>query len=134
MASLGVAFGSNQSGTVPYSNETAERMDREAKSIVDEAYRRTISLVEERKEELVKVAEMLIEKETISHDDVFELIGARGFAGESDAAYQEFVHSTSKFGGGGAAAAGEDGGEEGGDRNNEIDNKEEVPPLNLTPA
>ena len=100
MASLGVAFGSNQSGTVPYSNETAERMDREAKSIVDEAYRRTISLVEERKEELVKVAEMLIEKETISHDDVFELIGARGFAGESDAAYQEFVHSTSKFGGG----------------------------------
>ena len=63
-------FGTNQSGTVSYSNETATMMDREAKLIVDEAYARTIALVEEKREELEKVAELLIEKETISHDDV----------------------------------------------------------------
>jgi len=93
-------FGTNQSGTVSYSNETAFMMDQEAKKIVDQAYARTIALVEERREEIEKVAELLIEKETISHDDVLELVGERGFEGEADQSYQEYVHSKNTWGAG----------------------------------
>lgn len=74
-----------------YSDATAQAMDEEAKRIVDEAYARTVRLIEERKEEVQKVAQLLLEKETIHHDDVLELVGERPF--EKDPAYQQYVSS-----------------------------------------
>lgn len=76
-------------GDKPYSDSTAEAMDDEARTMVDAAYRRTVELIRERKEEVEKVANLLLEKETITHDDMIELIGKRPFDG--DALYQEFV-------------------------------------------
>ena len=73
----------------PYSDATANAMDEEAKLIVDQAYQRTLNLLMDRKEELTKVAAMLLEKETITHDDVIDLIGPRPF--KSDPQYDEFV-------------------------------------------
>ena len=73
----------------PYSEKTAKAMDEEAKTIVDEAYKRTLDLLRERKKEVELVAKMLLEKETIVHDDVSELIGPRPFKG--DPQYEEFV-------------------------------------------
>eukprot|EP00980_Cylindrotheca_fusiformis_P004534 scaffold961_cov122-Cylindrotheca_fusiformis.AAC.42 len=73
----------------PYSEKTAKAMDEEAKRIVDEAYQRTLNLLAERKDEVEKVATMLLEKETITHDDVYDLIGARPYAGNAE--YDEFV-------------------------------------------
>ncbi|KAG7364455.1 ATP-dependent metalloprotease FtsH [Nitzschia inconspicua] len=73
----------------PYSEKTAKAMDEEAKIIVDEAYKRTLELLWEHKDDVEKVANLLLEKETITHDDVFDLVGPRPFKGDSQ--YQEFV-------------------------------------------
>ena len=73
----------------PYSEKTAKAMDEEAKQIVDEAYERTLNLMREHKDKVEQVANMLLDKETITHDDILELIGPRPFAGDS--VYDEFV-------------------------------------------
>jgi AFG3 family protein len=72
-----------------YSEKTAKAMDEEAKRIVDEAYQRTLDLLNEHKESVEKVAHMLLDKETITHDDVYELIGPRPYPG--DPQYDEFI-------------------------------------------
>mmetsp|Transcript_3695 Transcript_3695/g.7196 ORF Transcript_3695/g.7196 Transcript_3695/m.7196 type:complete len:106 (+) Transcript_3695:601-918(+) len=64
-------------------------MDEQAKEIVDKAYERTVNLIREKKDEVEQVAQLLLEKETITHDDIIELIGPRPFKG--DPAYEEFV-------------------------------------------
>jgi AFG3 family protein len=78
----------------PYSDATAQLMDEEAKHIVDAAYKRTLALVQERKEQVGLVAEMLLEKETINHDDIVTLLGERPF--KSHQSYQEFINSRLK--------------------------------------
>eukprot|EP00934_Nitzschia_sp_Nitz4_P008166 Nitzschia sp. Nitz4//scaffold5_size260463//237077//239735//NITZ4_001029-RA/size260463-augustus-gene-0.23-mRNA-1//1//CDS//3329555481//8156//frame0 len=76
-------------GDKPYSDATAEAMDEEARAIVDAAYLKTVELIRERKDQVEAVANLLMEKETITHDDMIDLIGARPFQG--DAQYQEYV-------------------------------------------
>ena len=76
-------------GERPYSDATAEAMDEEARSVVNAAYQRTLTLIREKKEQVELVAKFLLEKETITHDDVLDLVGPRPFQG--DAAYNEFV-------------------------------------------
>ena len=80
-------------GDKPYSDSTAEAMDEEARRIVDEAYERTVNLITERKEEVEKIAKFLLDKETITHDDVVDCIGPRPFKG--DEAYNEYVSKRS---------------------------------------
>ena len=54
-----------------YSEKTAKAMDEEAKRIVDAAYERTVNLIKEKKEEVDKVAKLLLDKETVNGKDVF---------------------------------------------------------------
>ena len=86
-------------GDKPYSDSTAEAMDDEARAMVDAAYQRTVELIRERKEEVEKVANLLLEKETITHDDMIELIGERPFDGDSQ--YLEYVSQRNSFNEGG---------------------------------
>jgi AFG3 family protein len=60
-----------------YSNATAEQMDIEVRQIVEEAYKRTLELMESYKDQVGLVAELLLEKETINNIDVAKLIGKR---------------------------------------------------------
>jgi AFG3 family protein len=76
-------------GDKPYSDATAEAMDEEARAIVDAAYQRTLALVREKKDQVEKIANLLLDKETITHDDMIDQIGERPFQG--DAAYTEYV-------------------------------------------
>jgi AFG3 family protein len=78
----------------PYSEKTARAMDEEARNIVDAAYERTLQLLRGKKTQVEQVAKMLLEKETITHDDVAELIGARPFV--PDPGYQEFIERKKK--------------------------------------
>ena len=73
----------------PYSEKTAKVMDEEARAIVDTAYERTLNLLRSRKDEVAKVAQLLLERETITHDDMITLIGERPF--KIDAAYDEYI-------------------------------------------
>jgi len=76
-------------GDKPYSDSTASAMDEEARLAVEEAYQKTLDLIREKKDEVEKVANLLLDKETITHDDIIDLIGARPFTG--DASYNEYV-------------------------------------------
>jgi AFG3 family protein len=73
----------------PYSEKTAKAMDEEAKAIVDEAYQRCLDLLLEKKNAVETIATLLLDKETITHDDMIDAIGMRPFKG--DAAYDEFI-------------------------------------------
>jgi len=76
-------------GDKPYSDSTAEAMDEEARKIVDDMYAKTVELISEKKGEVEMVANLLLDKETITHDDMIDLVGPRPFTGNE--AYQEFV-------------------------------------------
>ena len=78
----------------PYSEATAEAMDEEARRMVDEAYERTLGLVRDKMDQVESVAQALLEKETISHDDVVELIGHRPF--RNNQTYEDYVNSAWK--------------------------------------
>jgi len=88
-----LAFPPDDTGGMPseklYSNATGEAIDQEVKLIVDEAYKRTLALMEEKKEQVKLVAEMLLEKETITHFDVASLIGKRPYSSGKE--YDEYV-------------------------------------------
>lgn len=73
----------------PYSEKTARVMDEEAKTIVDNAYERTLELLRAKKNEVEIVAKSLLKNETIVHDDVSDLVGPRPFKG--DPQYNDFV-------------------------------------------
>jgi AFG3 family protein len=78
-------------GDKPYSDSTAEAMDDEARRIVDTAYESTVNLIRKHKQDVENVAKLLLERETITHDDMVDLIGPRPF--EADSAYTEYVSS-----------------------------------------
>lgn len=76
----------------PFSEATAQLVDEEAKKMIDSAMQRTLDLLTEHKEDVIKVAERLLEKEVLSRDDMIELLGPRPFAEKST--YEEFVEGT----------------------------------------
>ncbi len=78
----------------PYSEATAETIDEEVRKIVDKAYERTKKLLTEKKEELSKLAEELLEKEIIFQSDLEKLIGKRPFA--QPTTYEEFINKQDK--------------------------------------
>ena len=79
----------DMTGEKPYSDATAEAMDEEARNIVENAYNKTVELIREKKHEVETIAQMLLEKETITHDMVLDAIGERPFKGHK--VYDEFV-------------------------------------------
>jgi len=61
----------------PFSEKTAEAIDKEISIMVEESYARAITLLEENKKGLDKLAELLIEKEVIFSDDLEAVFGKR---------------------------------------------------------
>lgn len=79
----------------PYSEATAELIDEEVRDLVDRAYRRTLELVTEKREQVDMVGKRLLEKEVLDKADMLELLGARPF--EEKSTYEEFVEGTGSF-------------------------------------
>jgi len=67
----------------PYSDETAQVIDEEVRKIVDEAYERTLALLEEKKPVVEKLTQALLEKEVLNVDDLTEILGERPFKNDS---------------------------------------------------
>jgi len=53
-----------------YSEETARSIDREVKKIIDEAYGKARSILEKHRKELEAIAGLLLEKESLSSDEI----------------------------------------------------------------
>lgn len=70
---------SEYSFTKPYSEKTAELIDREISNLIEEQYQRAVSILEENKDKLTQLAEVLLEKEVIFKDDLEKIFGARPF-------------------------------------------------------
>jgi cell division protease FtsH len=58
-----------------YSEETAREVDEEIKAILDQAYDRAVSTLEEHRDGLDRLAKALREKEEIAGDEVLEILG-----------------------------------------------------------
>ncbi|RSH93869.1 AAA ATPase afg3 [Saitozyma podzolica] len=63
----------------PFSEATAEALDKAVKKMVTEAHRRTTELLTEKKAEVEKVAKLLLEREVITREDMRNLLGPRPF-------------------------------------------------------
>lgn len=63
--------------TKPYSEKTAELMDREVKDLVDEVHSRTMKILMENKEGFVTMAKLLLEKEVIFAEDIEKILGPK---------------------------------------------------------
>ena len=87
-----VSFEDDNSSIKPFSEYTSQIIDEEAKKLISAAMDRTIKLLTEHKEDVIKLAEHLLEKEVVSRDDVVELLGPRPFAEKTS--YEEFVEGT----------------------------------------
>lgn len=70
--------------TKPYSETTAELIDKEAKAIVAEQYERAKQILQENAEGHNKLAELLLEREVIFAEDLEKIFGKRPWASRSD--------------------------------------------------
>jgi AFG3 family protein len=75
----------------PYSEATAERIDKEAKKIIDIAYDRTKKLLTDHRDHLEIIAKELLEKEILFQSDLERLIGKRPFAHQTT--YEKFTNA-----------------------------------------
>ncbi|WOI21733.1 ATP-dependent zinc metalloprotease FtsH [Nonlabens ulvanivorans] len=66
----------------PYSEETAVIIDQEISKIIEAQYQRAIQILEENKDKLTQLAEVLLEKEVIFKDDLENIFGKRPFIKE----------------------------------------------------
>lgn len=78
----------------PYSEQTAEKIDKEIKRIIDEQYARCIDILEKNKVKLSKLAEKLLEKEVIFREDLENIFGKRYF---DDGLNNIDMHEAEKF-------------------------------------
>ncbi len=65
--------------TKPYSEQTAELIDKEISDIIEEQYKRAVKLLSENKDKLTELAEVLLDKEVIFKDNLEKIFGKRAF-------------------------------------------------------
>jgi len=63
----------------PYSEQTAQVIDKEISKIIEKQYERAIDLLKNSKDKLRQLAERLLEKEVIFKDDLESILGKRPF-------------------------------------------------------
>jgi cell division protease FtsH len=72
--------GQNDYGfTKPYSDVTAQVIDKEISNIIETQYRRAIKLLKKHKSKLIELADFLLEKEVIFKEDLIRIYGERPF-------------------------------------------------------
>ena len=70
--------------TKPYSEKTAQVIDKEISDIIELQSKRACNLLKKNKNKLKQLAERLLEKEVIFKDDLFNILGERPFDVEPD--------------------------------------------------
>ncbi len=69
----------------PYSEKTGETLDHEVRQMVLNCHKRTTELLTEHKADVEKVAQLLLQKEVITREDMRNLLGKRPFQSADEA-------------------------------------------------
>ncbi len=77
----------------PYSEETAQTIDKEISKIIEAQYKRAIEVLTEHKDKLTTLAERLLEKEVIFKEDLEKIFGKRPFDQQFDEKGQEITET-----------------------------------------
>lgn len=72
----------NDAFVKPYSEETGRKIDSEISKMIEIQYQRALEILEENKQKLTTLAELLLEKEVIFKDDLLKIFGERLFEPE----------------------------------------------------
>jgi len=80
----------------PYSEKTAEMIDKEISNIIEEQYQRAIDLLENNKDKLTLLANELLEKEVIFKESLERIFGKRPFEKEETPAPQNGTEENDK--------------------------------------
>ncbi|CAI0393359.1 unnamed protein product, partial [Linum tenue] len=74
----------------PYSSKTGAIIDGEVREWVGKAYERTLQIVEEHKEKVAEIAELLLDKEVLHQEDLVRVLGERPFKALEATNYDKF--------------------------------------------
>ncbi|XP_062015625.1 ATP-dependent zinc metalloprotease FTSH 10, mitochondrial-like [Rosa rugosa] len=74
----------------PYSSKTAALIDGEVREWVGKAYAHTLALLEEHKDQVAQIAELLLEKEVLHQDDLLRVLGERPYKSSEVSNYDRF--------------------------------------------
>ena len=69
----------NDAFVKPYSEETGRKIDFEISKMIEIQYQRALKILDENREKLTTLAELLLEKEVIFKDDLLKIFGERPF-------------------------------------------------------
>lgn len=84
--------GQNEYGfTKPYSEQTAELIDKEISDIVEAQYQRAIAILEQHKIKLIELAEVLLKDEVIFKDNLEKIFGQRPFESKQEVEKPETI-------------------------------------------
>ena len=78
----------------PYSEETAQLIDKEISVLIETQYDRALKILKKHKKELTVLAELLLDKEVIFSDDLVKIFGERPFVKEPLAVKKEVKAET----------------------------------------
>jgi len=78
------ATGTRDTFTKPYSEQTAIAIDNEVRRILEEAYNRARQIIEQHNVEINRMADLLLEKETIFAEDIEPILGRSAQAEENE--------------------------------------------------
>ncbi len=70
-----VFLGRDMAVKTTYSEETAKMIDKEIRTIVEDAYKKAIDIIETNKDKMEKMAQTLLEKEVIDAKEIDEILG-----------------------------------------------------------
>jgi len=80
----------------PYSETTAEKIDKEISTIIEGQYQRAIELLRSNRDKLDQLAELLLDKEVIFKENVKEIFGPRPWDKEEDLINEEVLETEEK--------------------------------------
>lgn len=72
----------NDAFVKPYSDATAKKIDEEISEIIETQYKRAIEILDQNRDKLTELADLLLEKEVIFKDDLIKIFGDRPFGKE----------------------------------------------------
>jgi len=88
----------------PFSEATGEKIDKAVRALAVEAYENVKTLLTEHRAEVEKVAQVLLEKEVITREEIRKLLGPRPFASSNEADLFLDKHQLRRTGDGGVSA------------------------------